>query len=99
MDLRNAADTLIYTAEKALRDAGDKISAEIKSEIESKIGELKNVKDGSDTEAIKRASQELSTSLQKIGEVLYKQGAESREPKAEGGDNVKEAEFEEKKGE
>ena len=97
VDLRNAADTLIYTAEKALRDAGDKISAEIKSEIESKIGELKNVKDGSDTEAIKRASQELSTSLQKIGEVLYKQGAESGEPKAEGGDNVKEAEFEEKK--
>ena len=97
VDLRNAADTLIYTAEKALRDAGDKVSAEIKSEIESKIGELKNVKDGSDTEAIKRASQELSTSLQKIGEALYKQGAESREPKAEGGDNVKEAEFEEKK--
>ena len=98
VEAKNMADTLIYTAEKALRDAGDKVPVEIKTEVESKIEELKKVKEGSDMEAIKRASQELSTSLQKIGELLYKQSAEGKGEKPEAGkdDNVKEAEFEEK---
>ncbi len=72
-DSRNMADTMVYTAEKAVRDAGDKVSEEVKKEVEEKIKSLKEVKDGNDPETIKRASQELSTSLQKIGEVLYKQ--------------------------
>ncbi len=93
---KNIADTLIYTAEKALRDAGDKVSAELKNEIEAKISALKSVKDNSDGEAIKRASQDLSTSLQKIGEVLYKQAGAGGEGEKKEGD-VKEAEFEEKK--
>lgn len=94
-EARNVADTLIYTAEKAMRDAGGKIPDAIKSEIESKIGALKAVKDGSDIEAIKRATQELSATVQKIGAEMYKGGEEN---KAEGGgENVKEAEFEEKK--
>ena len=97
VDLKNITDTLVYTAEKALKDAGDKVPAETKAEIESKIEELKKVKDGEDSDTIKRASEELSSSLQKIGEAMYKQGgAESGEPRAESGDSVKEAEFEEK---
>ncbi len=72
-DSRNLADTLVYTAEKSLADAGDKVPAEIKSEIEAKINALNSAKEGGDTEAIKRASGELSNSLQKIGEALYKQ--------------------------
>lgn len=99
-DSRNAADTLIYTAEKALRDAGDlpdgkagKVSPDIKSDIESKIGALKVAKDGEDAASIQRASQDLSASLQKIGEALYKEG-EEKEPT---GENVKEAEFKEGK--
>lgn len=72
-DSRNLADTLVYTAEKSLADAGDKVPAEIKSEIEAKINSLNSAKEGGDTEAIKRASGELSDSLQKIGEALYKQ--------------------------
>lgn len=96
VDSRNIADTLVYTAEKALADAGDKVPVEIKSEVEAKINALKSAKEGSDMEAIKRASQELSASMQKIGEVLYKQqpGGSAEEKKDE---NVKEAEFEEKK--
>jgi molecular chaperone DnaK len=100
VEIKNMADTLIYTAEKSLRDAGDKVPAEIKNEVEIKIAALKNAKEGNDAEAIKRTSQELSTSLQKIGEVLYKQqpsgSTETEEKKDE---NVKEAEFEEKKDE
>ena len=72
IDLKNSADALIYTAEKSLKDAGDKVPPEVKNEIEPKIEALKKVKDGSDSDAIKNASQELSSSLQKIGEVLYK---------------------------
>ncbi|OHA00816.1 MAG: molecular chaperone DnaK [Candidatus Sungbacteria bacterium RIFCSPHIGHO2_02_FULL_47_11] len=100
-DARNMADTLAYTAEKAIRDAGEKVPADTKSEIESKITALKEVKDGNDIEAIKRATQELSSSVQKIGEFLYKQGGETShgggETKKEDGDNVKDADFEEKK--
>lgn len=102
VDARNAADTLVYTAEKALRDAGDlpdgkagKIPADTKSDIESKITSLKSAKEGSDIASIQRASQDLSSSLQKIGEILYKEGG----GKESGGENVKEAEFKEKKGE
>ena len=95
-EARNMADTLAYTAEKALRDAGDKVPADVKSEVEAKVAAVKSVKDGSDAEAIKRASQELSTAMQKIGEAMSKQpGAHD----AAGGEdeNIKEAEFEEKK--
>jgi molecular chaperone DnaK len=100
VEARNAADVLIYTAEKALKDAGEKVPTEIRAEIETKINDLKGVKDGDSQEAIKRASQELSASLQKIGEVFYKKpGGEagSGEEKKEGGDNVKDAEYEDKK--
>jgi len=94
-DVRNVADTLIYTAEKALRDAGDKVPADTKTDIELKINSLKESLKGTDAEAIKRASQDLSSAMQKIGEILYKQTPPSGEAKKD--DNVKEAEFEEKK--
>lgn len=105
VEIKNAADTLLYTAEKGLKDAGDKISHDIKADIEAKISALKTAKEGSDAEAVGRASQELSTSLQKIGEVLYKQGPQENSPadtqnKSEekpNGENVREADFEEKK--
>ena len=96
IELRNAADTVVYAAEKSLREAGEKVPVEIKSEVEAKITALKGVRDGNDAEAIKRASQELSTSLQKIGEILYKQQP-SGPTEEKKDDNVKEAEFEEKK--
>ncbi len=84
-EVRNVADTLVYTAEKALRDGGDKIPAEVKNEVESKITALKNVKDGTDIDAIRRATQELSTSLQKIGEVLYKNTPGDKNTSGDGG--------------
>ncbi|NBS41566.1 molecular chaperone DnaK [bacterium] len=68
---RNLADTMIYTSEKMLKDAGDKVSAEEKKEVEDKIETLKAVKDGDDHEAIKKAADELSTVAQKVGAKMY----------------------------
>ncbi|MDO8556921.1 MAG: molecular chaperone DnaK [Candidatus Jorgensenbacteria bacterium] len=73
IEIKNQAETLIYVAEKSLRDAGDKVPADVKENITKKIDRVKEVKDGSDTEAVKQATQELSTELQKIGEMMYKE--------------------------
>jgi len=70
-EARNQAEQAIYVAEKALRDAGDKVSAEIKDAVNKKIESLKSVKDGGDAEAIKSAMAELSLELQKIGQSMY----------------------------
>ncbi|QQG45317.1 MAG: molecular chaperone DnaK [Candidatus Sungiibacteriota bacterium] len=93
VDARNTADTLIYTSEKSLRDAGDKISKDTKEDLEAKIKTLREVKDNDNLDAIKRYSQELSSSLQKIGETLYKQTDQKTDS-----NNVKEADYEEKEG-
>lgn len=111
IEARNMADTLIYSTEKALRDAGDKISADKKKPVEEKIEALKKVKDSDDLEAIKKATEELSTEAQKIGQELYQAAqsasanASASQPGSEGtteqpkeGD-VKDAETEEKKDE
>jgi molecular chaperone DnaK len=73
IDARNVADTLIYSTEKTLRDAKDKVKEENKKEVEEKIADLKKVKDGNDIEAIKKSSDELSQTIQKIGAELYQQ--------------------------
>mgnify|MGYP001559795995 FL=1 len=102
-DIKNTADAIVYTAEKSLRDAGDKVPADLKSDIESKIAALKQVKDGSDKNAIRSASEALSATLQKIGEIMYKQTPPdtantppTQEPNTQE-PNTKEADFEEKK--
>ena len=71
-EVRNTIDTLIHTAEKALKDAGDKVSAEIKSGVESKIEAAKIARGGTDAAAIKKASEDLSTEMSKIGEAMMK---------------------------
>ncbi len=71
IDLRNQADTLIYTSEKALKDAGDKIGKEEKKAVEEKIDQLKKVKDKDDESEIKKALQELGDEIQKIGAAMY----------------------------
>jgi molecular chaperone DnaK len=72
VETKNMADTLVFTTEKALKDAGDKITTEEKKPVEDAIENLKKVKDGEDAEAIKKATEELSQAAQKIGEKLYK---------------------------
>ncbi|HRH22353.1 MAG TPA: Hsp70 family protein, partial [bacterium] len=92
VDAKNLAEQLIYTSEKALTDAGDKVSAEVKTEIEGKITELKKVKDGSDLTAIKTATEDLSKNLSKIGEALNKASSGPDTPPENPEGNVRDAE-------
>lgn len=71
IEAKNQAEALVYAAEKALTEAKDKIAAEIKEAVEQKTAALKQVKDGGDIGAIKLATQELSSELQKIGQAMY----------------------------
>jgi len=73
IEVRNSAETIYYTAEKALKDAGDKIPADTKKSVEEKMEALKKVKDGDDKDAIKKATEELSAEMQKIGQAAYQQ--------------------------
>jgi len=73
IELRNQADTMTYSVEKTLRDAGDKVPADIKKGVEEKIEAVKKVKDGNDEAALKKAVDELSQEIQKIGSEMYKQ--------------------------
>lgn len=84
IEVRNVAEQLIYTAEKSLKDHGDKVPAETKTEIEEKITALKGVREGDDTAAITAKTEELSTSLQKIGEIMQKAAQEAAPENKEG---------------
>jgi len=108
VEAKNIAEQMIYTAEKSLRDAGEKVPAELRVSIENKITDAKKAKDGDDMEQIKKTTTELSTELSKIGEMMNKASQESatQNPPAEGaGENtgagegpVRDAEFKEEKG-
>lgn len=102
VESRNMAEQLVYTAEKSLKDAEGKIPAEVKTSVEEKIANLKKEKEGTDVSAIKKASDELSAELQKIGQAMaYAQKASEpanqagAEPNPQG--DAKDAEFEDKK--
>jgi molecular chaperone DnaK len=73
IEARNMGDTLAYTAEKTLRDNKDKIPADLNKDVETKIAAVKSALQGSDVEAIKRTTQDLNATMQKIGEAIYKQ--------------------------
>ncbi|NDV18010.1 molecular chaperone DnaK [Pseudodesulfovibrio sp. JC047] len=73
IEVRNQADTLVYTSEKSMRDLGDKVDAELKADIESKIETLKKALETDDVEEIKAKTAELSESSHKLAEQLYAQ--------------------------
>ena len=94
IEAKNQGEQLIYTAEKSLKDHGDKIPAETKTEIEAKMTELKEALGKTDKSDIEAKTEALSTSLQKIGEIMQKAAAEAGKSEAatpEGGD-VRDAE-------
>ncbi len=70
IETKNLADQMIHTAEKAIKDAGDKIGDEIKKEVSDVIEEVKKARGGDDGEAIKTASSKLSDTMMKIGEAM-----------------------------
>jgi molecular chaperone DnaK len=73
VEARNTADTLAYTAEKTLREQKDKIPSELNQEVESKVAAVRSALQGSDIEALQKASQELSDAMQKVGAAVYQQ--------------------------
>ncbi|MBU1046026.1 molecular chaperone DnaK [Patescibacteria group bacterium] len=72
IESKNQAEALIYSCERTLKDAKDKIPSDAVKEIEGKISELKKAKDSDNIEEIKQKSDELSSAIQKIGADLYK---------------------------
>jgi molecular chaperone DnaK len=71
IEIRNQADTLVFAAEKTLREQGEHVSETVKSEIESKIEAVKTALEQDDTDAIKSATADLSEAIQKVGQEMY----------------------------
>jgi molecular chaperone DnaK len=72
VDVKNTAEMTLYTAEKAVKDNEAKLDAGIKDGVNAKITALRGAKDGADMEAIKKATEELSAEMSKIGEAMAK---------------------------
>ena len=93
-EARNAADSAIYVAEKALREQGERVPADVRSDVEAKVSALRTALQGQDVAAIRRRTQELTQAVQQIGAAIYGQpggqpppgGGEKKPP--EGGGTV-----------
>ncbi|OIP97338.1 molecular chaperone DnaK [bacterium CG2_30_40_12] len=87
VEARNQAENMCYTAEKTIKDAGDKITEDLKKPVEDKVKNLRDILATASLDELKTKAQELSTELQKIGQELYKQqgankaGTSKEEPK------------------
>ncbi len=73
VETKNLAEQMVYTAEKAVKDNGEKAGADVVAEVNEKIAALKTAREGDSLDAIKTASEALSTSLSKIGESMMKE--------------------------
>jgi molecular chaperone DnaK len=82
-EVRNRADTLVYTTEKFLAENAEKVPDDVKSEVESAIGDLKKALEGNDTETIREATEKAATASQKMGSAIYAQA--QAEQQASGG--------------
>ena len=78
IEARNAADSLIFTAEKTLRDAGDKVSSDIKKEVEDKVSALSAILETGTKEDLEAKTKDLSDSLQKVGQAMYSQSGSAQ---------------------
>jgi len=73
VEARNTADNAVYSAEKGLRDAGDKISAEVRSRVESKVQALKGMLTSDNVSTLRQATNDLLQAMQEIGTTMYSQ--------------------------
>jgi molecular chaperone DnaK len=97
-EARNQADSLAHTTERQLVEHGDKVSADVKAEIEAAIADLKGVLDGGDADAITAKTTALGTVAMKLGEAVYaaeQQSAASPDAPTAQDENVVDAEFSE----
>jgi len=83
IEVRNQADTLIFSTEKALKESGEKVKPEDRKEVDEKLEELKKLKDESDIDKLKKAIEDLSQAIQKIGAQLYQKVEEEKAEQSE----------------
>ncbi len=83
VEIRNTADALAYTAEKTLREQGDKIAGDLKQEVEGKVAAVRSALQGQDIARIRSTMQELSEVMQKVGASVYQQAAGTPPPSGE----------------
>ncbi|MEY9214113.1 molecular chaperone DnaK [Thermobifida halotolerans] len=76
-EIRNNAESLVYQTEKVIADNEDKIPADVKSETQEAVGDLKKALEGTDIEAIRSASEKVAMASQKIGSAIYSQGQQT----------------------
>ncbi|HEY8481380.1 MAG TPA: Hsp70 family protein, partial [Spirillospora sp.] len=87
-EVRNQADTLVYSTEKFLRENDEKIPADVKTEVNDAIAEVKKALEGSDLNAIKTSTEKLAQASQKVGTAIYadaKSGDASASAQQDGG--------------
>ncbi len=78
VETRNRADNMVYSAEKTLKDLGEKVPAELKQKVEDAAAKVNQVKEGEDLNAIKTATDELAEVLQQLGSAAYQQGEQTQ---------------------
>jgi len=91
IEIKNQADAVVFSSEKLIKESGDKMKPEDKTELEAKVEALKQVKENADIEATKKALEELNTVAQKIGTAMYQQAssADASANKAKEGEEQK----------
>jgi molecular chaperone DnaK len=103
VEARNSADSIVYTAEKLMKEQGDKLPEDKRHDVEAKIDAVKKALEQDDMAAVRRATEELSTAVQELGAAMYEgpgaeapAGEEGSEEDSSGGDeDVIEGEFSE----
>ena len=95
IEIRNNADSMIYTSEKTLEELGDKVDAEKKTKIEELVKELKEVITGQDLDAIKAKTDELTKVVQEVGAAIYQEAQQAQQAQQEA-QNAQEPQGEEK---
>jgi molecular chaperone DnaK len=85
VEARNQADSLIHSTEKQLAEHGDKVSAEVKAEIEAALAEAKTAIEGDDAEQMTQKSQALAQAAMKLGQAIYDEQQAQAAPQGEAG--------------
>ncbi len=109
IEVKNTADSTVYTVEKTLEEYGDKLPADLKSQVETKANELKGMLQTADTDTLKAKTEELNKLLQQLGGAMYQQpgqdpnagagyqpgdmGGDNGSTGSNGGDDVVDGEF------
>lgn len=84
IETRNTADSLVYTAERTIREQGDKIPADLKQEVDGKVAAVRSALQGTDVNYVRSTTQELSEVMQKIGAAVYQEAGPPPPPGDEG---------------